>query len=577
MKLLLILLGLAIITSTNASAQVLGLDGEWRFQLDPENVGVDAGWWKSSFDDSEWGHITVPGTVPDDFDGVAWYRRSIDLPDELREIEDLAVVFGAVDDHAKVWLNGTLSANSTRWNRTFHARVPKTPAVPPRLTIAVRVEDQGGPGGIWKTVRVQALSDNIEDLYKNEFSDLDAMTSLEDIGAHVMYSVFVRNFSPEGTFDGLRERLPELKSLGVDILWLLPIHEIGLAERKGTVGSPYAIRDYYSVNSDLGTEDDLRELVEAAHDLEMKIIIDLVLNHTSPDSVLVEEHLDWFIKDPDTGKPVADNPDWWDIVDLDWENPEVWTYCENMMAYWVEEFGIDGYRADVASLMPTEFWDGARRRLETINPDVIMLAESDAADLHLKSFDLSYNWALYDTLVGIIAGEMPAGEMRQLLTELKWSHPRGAARVNFVENHDKERAINVFGGAPQAKLAAALTVTLPGVPLLYTGTETGASETRDIFEKIPTTFNSDEFGMRAFWSSLLALRAENPAFQTGDLTVIQVGPSDQFFAFERTAGENRVLVIANMRGTGAEAKISHDLVPTDTLYLGPWGWSVWGE
>ena len=189
----------------------------------------------------------------------------------------------------------------------------------------------------------------------------------------VIYSVFVRGHTKDGTFRALEGDLDRLKGLGADILWLMPIHPIGEEGRKGTIGSPYAIRDYRAVNPDMGTIDDLRHLVDAIHDRGMKCIIDVVYNHTSPDSVLAAEHPEFFLRD-EQGKPTRKVADWWDIVDLDYTNRDLWRYQIDTLKQWAAI--VDGFRCDVASAVPVEFWQQAHDEVETVRPGCLWLAES---------------------------------------------------------------------------------------------------------------------------------------------------------------------------------------------------------
>ncbi|MCC5875611.1 MAG: alpha-glucosidase C-terminal domain-containing protein [Candidatus Sumerlaeia bacterium] len=569
----------ALALATQAFAlDATDLSGPWKFQFDPDDHGLSQGWHLADHDDSDWELLEVPGDWGEGIEGVGWYRRTLELTPEMASHGRVALHFVSVDDEASVYIDGELVAENYIWDLPFHVDLSSylVPHASRALSLAVRVYDHGGEGGILGPVTIRSL-DDLGDLERTEWSERAARTPLEHVGSNVMYSVFVRNFTPEGTFEGLRKRLPELKGLGVDVLWLLPIHEIGEVERKGTVGSPYAIRDYYSINPDLGTEEDFRRLVDEVHARDMRIIIDLVLNHTSPDSVLVHERPELFLTDED-GNPRTNVAEWWDIVSLDWNNPDVADMCLEFMEYWVREFNIDGFRADVASMMPTPFWERARRSLEQIKPGrIFMLAESHEADLHVEAFDLTYAWDIYKSSIAVIQGDRPATSLRDAVLRQERMLPRGAATILFVENHDEERAINTYGGPSGAKLAAVLVTTLPGVPLLYTGTEVGSSEPRDIFEKIPVKFEEDIHGMRPHWTGLLALRAMHKPLQIGSIRFLDVEPARSALAYERAAHGKRVLVVLNFATEESEVTLDHDMMPTETLTLAPHGWAIFAE
>jgi glycosidase len=584
-----LLLGIALLAFSGiARAGNTDLSGTWKICLDPRDAGTTAGWQAPGLNDSDWETTRVPGPWSEDYDGVGWYRRTVKADTAMSSAAAsgrLKLVFRQVDDESQVFLNGKLAAEHHSWNTPFFVDLGKW--LPPpggELTIAVRVTDHGKHGGILKPVEIVEVLDPA-DLYRSEWHDRKPESTLRTFGGNVMYSVYVRNFSPEGTFDGLRRRLPELKGMGVGVLWLLPIHEIGAVKRKGVDGSPYAIRDYYSVDPALGTKEDFRSLVRDAHKQGLKVIIDCVLNHMAPDSVAAREHPEWFYRDAQ-GNPAPEVADWSDVVDWDWANREVWDCCANAMEYWVREFDVDGYRCDVADMVPAEFWKGLRKRLERIKPGkILMLAESTQPQKHLEGFDMTYSEELYATAISVMKGRQPADALKAVCLNAQYGYPRGAVQLLFTENHDKERAIREFGGPEQAKLGAVLVATLPGVPLLYAGTETGAFAPRDetFFKKTPVDFTSDPHGMRAFWSMLLALRAKHPALQTGELKLLDAVPAEQVLAFERfvqAAGESRgdrVLVILNLHGTEACAELKHELLPAGRLTLGPWQWAVFAD
>ncbi|MBX7245212.1 MAG: hypothetical protein K1X53_06915 [Candidatus Sumerlaeaceae bacterium] len=577
-----LLAAVMVVAPSKAGAETMDLSGEWKVRLDPRDAGTSAGWARADFDDSDWETTGVPGKLPEKYDGVAWFRKSVKVDGALAKAAEegrVKLIFRQVDDHATVYVNGQIAAQHTQWNTPFFADLSRfLTNVDTNLVIAVRVKDLGGPGGILRPVEIAEVS-NPADLYKTEEYDKKPHSTLAQNGNLVMYSVYVRNFSKEGTFNALRKRLPELKGLGVNILWLLPIHEIGATARKGPDGSPYAIKDYYSVDPSLGTKEDFRALVKAAHEQGMKVIIDCVMNHTSPDSLLAKEHPNWFIRDA-KGKPVPRNLDWHDIVDLDWDNKEVWEYTSKMLESWVRDYDIDGYRCDVADLMPDGFWQQLRPRLDRIKPGgIFMLAESSAPRQHLNGFDLTYSFGLWDAAIPVIKGGQSVELLRAAILNGEFGYPRGATQMLFVENHDKERAPKVFGGIDQAKLFAVMTATLPGVPLLYTGTEVGANVSRDdtFFKRVPVDFSRDPNGMRRFWTDLLALRAKHKALQTGSLKLLESYPADTSLAYERHSGKDKVLVVLNVRPSPAEIRVKSSLAPGGKVKLPAWGWRVFAE
>jgi hypothetical protein len=211
----------------------------------------------------------------------------------------------------------------------------------------------------------------------------------------VVYEIFPRNFSKEGTFNAITARLDELKDLGADVLWLMPIHPIGEKMKKGSIGSPYAVRDYFAINPDYGNAEDFKRLVAGAHARGMKVIMDIVAGHTAWDNVLITQHPEFYKKDS-SGKIIPPNPDWLDVAGLNFEIPELRRYLVEMLKHWMKESSVDGFRCDVAMAVPVDFWESARAELEKINPDVVLFADANAAPgLLAKAFDLDNSGAMH--------------------------------------------------------------------------------------------------------------------------------------------------------------------------------------
>jgi len=366
----------------------------------------------------------------------------------------------------------------------------------------------------------------------------------------IIYEVNTRSFSNAGNFAGVEQRLPELKKLGATILWIMPIHPVGVLNRKGPLGSQYAVQDYYAVNPEFGTIDDFQRLLNSAHKLGFHLIIDLVANHTAWDSKLIKEHPDWFTKDS-AGKIVSPNPDWTDVADLNYSQPGLRRYMIEMMKYWVRDVGVDGFRCDVAELVPLDFWEDARAALDSIKP-VMMLAEGAYPPHHLKAFDASYGWNTYGILAPIIKGKKSVLALDTVLSIEKGAYPEGSLRMRFSSNHDENAwdapDVKKFG-IKGAKLAAIIVNTLPGIPLLYNGQEVGSSKKLKLFEKIPIDWKGgSEF--RKLYTALFELRKIEPAFSDGAMIRIPTSNPRRVYAFARVADASKFLVVLNV---GAKA------------------------
>src|SRR5690242_8377334 len=363
----------------------------------------------------------------------------------------------------------------------------------------------------------------------------------------VIYEIYPRAFSQQGNFNAITARLDELKDLGVTILWLMPIHPIGQEKKKGTIGSPYAVRDYYAINPDYGTADDLKRLIREAHARGLKVIIDIVANHTSWDSVLMK-HPEFYKRDAKGN--ITYPHDWYDIAALNYENRELRRYMTDMLKYWLREFELDGFRCDVAGEVPTDFWENARRELEQIKPDIVMLAEAHKPELQVNAFDLDYSWPLHTALTNALQGRGRASDLRDEWEKEVKEWPKGALHMRFSDNHDERRAIARFG-EPAALAASAFVFTLDGVPMIYNGMEVGdttESGAPALFEKLPIFW---EFGerrpeFRKFYKEMMARRRASVALRRGSLEWVANSDGSRIVSFVRRAEREEVLVAINM-------------------------------
>jgi len=377
-----------------------------------------------------------------------------------------------------------------------------------------------------------------------------------------IYQINTRQFTQEGTLKAATLQLPRLKGLGVDILWLMPIHPIGEAKRKGSLGSPYAVRDFRAVNPELGTMADLRAFVDRAHALGLRVIIDWVCNHTAWDNVLMTQHPDWYAKGPD-GKPQP-TPwfNWDDIIDLDYGKPELRRYMLDAMKFWVEEAGIDGYRVDAAGLVPQDFWDHASRELRAIKP-VFMLAEWESRDMHRVAFDASYAWTWWEALHDIARGRSDATRLHSYYAWNAKFYPRQAYRLLYTTNHDKNAwdgtEFEAFGPAVDA--AIVFSFVSEGIPMIYNGQEVGNTKRLAFFERDPIEWKDSPY--TAFYKKLIALKKGNTALWNGEYgaRMVQVpnNAPQQVLSFVRANGKDKVFVALNLSDKPAAATFENKL------------------
>jgi glycosidase len=408
-----------------------------------------------------------------------------------------------------------------------------------------------------------------------------------------VYQINTRQFTDEGTFVAAAEQLPRLQELGVTILWLMPVHPIGEKNRKGELGSPYSIRDYYSVNEEFGTLDELKSFVQQAHELGMYVILDWVANHTAWDNVLVEQHPEWYARDYKGDFRPTPWWDWSDIIDLDYHQQGLRDYMRGVMRWWVEECDIDGYRCDVAGYVPVDFWEEVRAELEEVKP-VFMLAEWEARDLHRAAFDATYAWSWHEHLHRITHGkETVAG----LFVYYSWNErawPDDAMRMTFTDNHDK----NAWEGSMDELLGDGLEASIvlsfigEGIPLIHNGQEAGLDKRLAFFRRDPIEWREHE--LNDLFKKLIALKKEHSVLWNAPwgATMIRVpnNHESEVLSFVRQDEQSKIFAVFNFCAgsrvlrfgeglwlgeyadalTGEEIELSEG----EQVTLGPWGYRI---
>ena len=385
----------------------------------------------------------------------------------------------------------------------------------------------------------------------------------------VLYECNIRQFSPRGNFDGVTAQLQRLKDLGIDVLWLMPIHPIGLLNRKekpGDLGSPYSVQDYYAVNPDFGTVSDLKNLVDQAHGLGLKVILDWVPNHTAWDAVWMKTHPEYYTKiNGNFTAPINENggsTGWDDCVDLDYSNPALRKAMIEAMQYWIKTVDIDGYRVDMAGLVPNDFWKEVGPALDTLKP-VFMLSEWQDEPGHFSSaFHFNYGWKWKDVTKDIAVGKQNAMALDSLLEFLDGYYPSGYQQLYFTQNHDE----NSWNGTeqelygPAADAFNVLMFTWQGIPMLYNGQEDNLAQRLLFFRKDPIEWG--DYAKTPFFQNLCDLRHNNKALASGKaggkLKKIRTDKDDRVYAFTREKDGERVIVITNLHKLPCEVTLETD-------------------
>lgn len=407
----------------------------------------------------------------------------------------------------------------------------------------------------------------------------------------VIYELNTRQFSPEGTFKAVGRQLKRLKGLGVDIIWMMPIFPIGQERRKGSLGSYYSIQDYRAVNPEFGTLNDFNDLVQEIHTLGMRIILDWVPNHTSRDAVWTIDHPDWYEHDSQTGE-ISTPFDWTDTAKLDYTNKEMRSEMVSSMKYWLTESKIDGYRIDMAMLVPTEFWNHVTPELEKVRPDIFMLAEAEGPEFHERAFDATYGWEMHHLINDIANQHANADTLRHKLNNQNLYYPSHAFQMQFTSNHDE----NSWNGSEFERLGdaarqmAMLSFILPGIPLIYNGQEVGSTKRLEFFDKDLIEWN-EKNSYTELYEELTTLKHWHPALRAGekggDLYSIECSESWRIFAVKRRIEDHVIIALFNFSPHDANIQIYDPefngvfkqigspleaILATDhNFYLQPWG------
>ncbi|MEO8516497.1 MAG: alpha-amylase family glycosyl hydrolase [Flavobacterium sp.] len=380
----------------------------------------------------------------------------------------------------------------------------------------------------------------------------------------VIYEANIRQYSAEGTFNAFTSDIPQLKKLGIKILWLMPIHEIGIKNRKATadtlvdqitnlsqkekyLGNPYSIKDYRSLNPDFGTKEDFIKLIQTAHKNGIYVILDWVANNTAWNHKWITEHPEYYVHDH-TGKMISPF-DWKDVAQLNYDNQNLRKAMLEEMKYWVTTFNVDGFRCDVAAEVPVDFWNNSRTELNKIKP-VFMLAEAEKPELSNNAFDLQYGWEAHYIMNNMAQGKKTAKDWDMYAMKIDSLNPKDNVRMNFTSNH----AENFWNGTEYermgdaAEVFAAMTYTIPGIPLIYSGQEYDLNKRLKLYEKdtIPHVAGK----MWNVYEKLGKLKSENPALNGGKnpASYLRLATSGdtQILAFEREKDGKKVIFIANL-------------------------------
>lgn len=367
----------------------------------------------------------------------------------------------------------------------------------------------------------------------------------------VLYEMNIRQLTPEGTLRAAEAYLPNLQALGIDAIWLMPIYPIGKEGRKGTLGSYYSIQDYCAINPEFGTMDDFDHFIATAHSLGFKILLDWVANHTARDAKWLQtKPADWYERESDGTAKVP--WDWTDTAKLNYANHDVWRGQIKAMRFWVEQHNIDGFRCDMAMLVPIEFWQEASYVLHSIKPDIFFLAEAEELNLFDRAFDASYAWEIHHMMCDIAGGARRVWDLRNTLYADREKYPKSAIRMMFTSNHDE----NSWSGSEFTRFGAALEVMTAftflweaSLPLIYTGQEVGYDHSFEFFDRdtLPSLIANEHTQL---YRRLINLKHTQRALDSGErggrIIEIENNAKDCIMTFVREIGDSRIVAILNL-------------------------------
>lgn len=410
-----------------------------------------------------------------------------------------------------------------------------------------------------------------------------------------IYEVNIRQYTPEGTIDAFAKHISRLDNMGVDILWIMPVQPIGEKNRKGSLGSYYSIQNYTTVNPEFGSMKDFKKMVSAAHKAGMYVILDWVANHTAWDNPWITEHPEWYTQGKD-GRIVSPVDDWSDVADLNYDNADMRQAMIEAMRYWITEADVDGFRCDVAYMVPFDFWSTAITELQKSKPNLFMLAEAEGPEFHENGFDMDYTWQVHHAMNDLTKEKITLAHLDSIIQTQRLAYPADSYRMYFTSNHDenswKGTEFERMGNGAEAMFV--LAATIPGMPLIYSGQEAGLNKRLRFFEKDTIGFGVEN-KYESFYKTLLELKHDNSALWNGSYggTFDVINTENEVYVFTRQQGKDKVLVVINCSGESRAIALNNNLLKgkytnaftgekiklksKSSFSLDPFGYQVWKQ
>lgn len=479
----------------------------------------------------------------DDLATYTWLQKEFRVG-SIDSVKQLYLILKHVNGEFIIWLNGQLirqiSGNFPL--EYFPVKDYIVPGTSNFLTMRYRSISEGQPvmsGFAMLPYENDEALNEANQVKNTETLPFEQAAFASDL---VIYELFLRDFTPNGTFNGLQNRVEYLKDLGVNMVWLMPIHPVGIEKKKGSYGSPYAVKNYFMTNPNMGSRDQFKEMLTIIHKNKIRLIIDAVVNHTSWDNSLMTQHPEFYTKNSkgEIISPAGTN--WTDVADLDYNVPALQDYMASYFSYWMNDVGIDGFRCDVAGMVPGSFWNKTISGVRLKHPDLFMLAEATEKELLMDGFNAVYSWDLYHAFQEVHAGQKDPAAITELLFNEQISFPKNSLIMHYAENHDTERAAKTLGHTDH-HLALITVFTAPGIPMIYCGEELGSTERLDIFEKKTLILNKRHLTTYQLVQNLIRLRKNEPALRYGELSLLSGNAS--YIGFRRITANDTLSVLIN--------------------------------
>lgn len=526
------------------SLKNLDITDNWNTIIDNDAEGLSKNWYLSkNFLPKIKENLSSSKTWATSIDIYRWQKKEI-LVGNIDTTDNYFIIMSSIKGNNLLWINGKLANKTIAYDQQEIINITKYLKQNTENFFITRNENNlkngGGIDSIWIT-----KEKNEKNLYaKKEKKELATLNHIPPSyhDSLIIYETFIRSISPNGTFDGMYYRIPYLKRLGINMVWLMPIHPIGRVNRKGSLGCPYSVRNYFDTNPNYGTKEQFKIMNNRMKKNNIKLIIDAVVNHTAWDNSLIYKHSEYYTHN-DSDKIISPlKTDWTDVADLNYENEELRKYITSYFNYWLVDMKIDGFRCDVSEMIPMDYWNDLRENFKSINKRPFMLAEGTKTENLTNGFDAIYSWDLYNAFQNIHNDPTKTDEIYEVLNSESEKYQKKSEIMHFAENHDTPRAARSLGNEDH-NLALFFIFTAPGIPMIYCGEELGNTKRLDLFEKTTIDWTIKNRKTYNLVKDLAFLRISSGNLLKGNIN--KINDEDFIAGFSRTYNDSTWNIIGN--------------------------------